>query len=281
MIPAMASVAVVGGAAMHAAWNVGIRGGPDRRRATAMLLLSAGGIGVMMLPFLMPPASASWWHLGISILLHVLYFNLVAETYLLGEVSLTYPVMRGMAPALVAIIAVFIFGRYMDQLAWVGLMLISGGVLLLARRNGKSGEWHAIGFAVLNALVIALYTINDGFGVRLSHSPVAYALWTFVLPAIPAALILLRGKVRALWQSHDALAAWLKGAGGAVFSVAAYTLALWAMTQAPISAVAALRETSLLFGLIFAWWFLAEQPGMRRIAGAVIILLGAVLIEIG
>jgi drug/metabolite transporter (DMT)-like permease len=281
IVPPIATAAVVGGAGLHAAWNVGIRGGANRRASTALLCLAAALISAVALPFLPAPAAAAWPHLAVSAVLHVLYFNLVAEAYSLGAVSLTYPVMRGVAPALTAMIAALGFGERLGIAGWSGLALISLGVSLQARRSGKSGESRALAFALANSVIVALYTVNDGLGTRLSHSPVAYALWTFVLPAIPAALVLVRGRISLLLEGDTLPSLLRRGVGGALCSIGSYALALWAMTQAPIGAIAALRETAMLFGVLFAWWFLEERPGRRRIAALAAIAVGAMILDTG
>lgn len=277
----IATLAVIGGAALHAAWNVGIRGGVDRRISTAALTLGAATLGLSVLPLLPAPTAAAWPHLVISMLLHILYFNLIAETYTLGAVSLTYPVMRGVAPALTATIAILGFGEHLGLGGWAGLLLISFGVMLLARRQGNHGEGRALLLAIGNAAIIALYTVNDGFGVRLSHSPVAYGIWTFVLPAFPTSLILLRGRLGQLFTTGNSWRVVRNGFGGGFCSVTSYTLALWAMASAPIAAIAALRETAMLFGLLFAWWFLHERPGRRGMVAALVIGIGAAILDFG
>jgi drug/metabolite transporter (DMT)-like permease len=281
IVPPIAVAAAVGSATLHAAWNVGIRGGTDRRASTALLALASAVIGAIVLPFLPAPAAAAWPHLAVSAVLHIVYFNLVAEAYSLGAVSLTYPVMRGVAPALTATIAALGFGEHLGVGGWGGLCLISFGVSLQAQRSGRAGETRALLIALVNSVVVALYTVNDGLGVRLSHSPVAYAVWTFVLPAIPTGLVLLRGRISLLFTGGTVPSLLCRGIGGALCSMGAYTLALWAMTRAPIGAVAALRETAMLFGVLFAWWFLAERPGRRRIAALAMIAIGAVVLDVG
>jgi drug/metabolite transporter (DMT)-like permease len=281
IVPPIAVAAALGSASLHAAWNVGIRGGSDRRASTAFLALASAVIGVIVLLFLPAPAAAAWPHLAVSGILHIVYFNLVAEAYSLGAVSLTYPVMRGVAPALTATIAALGFGEHLGIGGWSGLFLISLGVSLQARRSGRPGETRALLIALVNSVVVGLYTVNDGLGARLSHSPVAYAVWTFVLPAIPTALVLLRGRISLLFASDTVPSLLRRGVGGALCSIAAYSLALWAMTQAPIGAVAALRETAMLFGVLYAWWFLAESPGRRRMVALAVIAIGAVILDLG
>ncbi|MCW8305851.1 DMT family transporter [Acidiphilium sp. PA] len=279
-VPLAALGAVLTGAALHAAWNVGIRGGADRRMATVGVLTGAGLIGAVVLPFLPAPAPASWPHLAISALMHLLYYYLIAEAYQAGAVSLAYPVMRGTAPALTATVASLGFGERLGLHGWGGLLAISGGVILLARARGEPGARRAIRFALANAVVIAIYTLNDGFGARLSGAPVAYALWTFVLPAIPSALILFRFRLSRFVALAEPRAI-ARGLGGGGCSVASYALALWAMTQAPIGEIAALRETSMLFGVLFAWWFLGERPRARGLIAVVMIAAGAAMVELG
>ncbi|MGC8491316.1 MAG: EamA family transporter [Syntrophobacteraceae bacterium] len=281
IVPPVATLAVLGGAALHAAWNVGIRGGANRRASTALLALSAALTSALILPFLPPPARAAWSHLAITAILHVLYFNLVAEAYSFGAVSLTYPVMRGTAPALTAAIATLGFGEHLGVYGWAGLLLVSGGVCLQTRRQGGGSEGKALAFALMNAIIIALYTVNDGIGTRLSHSPLAYALWTFVLPAIPAALILVRGRIGEIFTGDAPLSLIRRGVGGGLCSIASYALALWAMTLAPIGAVAALRETAMLFGVLFAWIFLQERPGRRALFAVLLIIAGAGILDCG
>lgn len=279
-VPPLALAAVLTGAALHAAWNVGIRSGADRRLATVGLLAGAGLIGACALPFMPTPAASSWPHLALSALMHLLYYYTIAEAYQAGAVSLAYPIMRGTAPALTATAASLGFGERLGLHGWAGLLAISGGVILLARPNGDAGARRAIRFALVNAVVIAIYTLNDGYGARLSGAPVAYAFWTFVLPAIPSTLILLRfrlSRLRALCTPP----AIRRGLAGGACSVASYALALWAMTQAPIGAIAALRETAMLFGILFAWRCLGERPGRRGLLAIIIIAAGAATVELG
>jgi drug/metabolite transporter (DMT)-like permease len=267
---------VLGSAALHAAWNVALRRGADRRAGTAWLALTAGGISAMVLPFLPAPASASWPNIGISGLLHVVYYILVAEAYTHGGIALAYPLMRGIAPMLATLAGWALLGEALPALAWAGILSICAGVVLLARRRGEASERKAIGFALANAAVIAAYTLNDAIGGRASASPVAYTLWMEVVSAPFAVAWLWRGRLSAFPNR----AALLRAGGGAACSLATYALAVWAMTQAPVAIVAALRETSMLFALMLARVFLHERPGWRGWAAAAVIAGGAALLRL-
>jgi drug/metabolite transporter (DMT)-like permease len=276
-IPPAALAAVLLGAVLHASWNLAVRAGRDRRRETMLLVAGAAVLAVAALPFLPQPRAAAWPFLAVSAVLHVVYFALIAEAYSHGEVSLAYPLMRGTAPMLTAILAWAVLGEEISAAGWLGIATICGGVALMAHRKGAAGERAAIRLALANAVVIAAYTLNDATGARASGDAAAYTLWIFPLAAVPALVWLHRGWPPE-WPSR---AEWLRGAGGGACSIGAYALALWAMTVAPVAPVAALREASMLFGIVLARVFLGERPGRRRWGAAATIAAGAIILRLG
>lgn len=278
MLPLPVLLAVLLGAALHAAWNVTVRAGTDRRRETALVVAGAAVLSALALPFLAQPRPAAWPFLAVTATVHVGYFSLLAAAYARGGVALAYPLMRGVAPALVAVAAWLALGEALPPLGWLGVAAISAGVVLMARRRGVAGEAAAVRFALANAMVVALYTLIDGVGVRLSAAPLAYTMWLFLLTAPPTLAALQYRRGRTAWR---ATAPELRRALGAGFcSIASYALALWAMTHAPVAPVAALRETAMLFGLVLARVILGERPGPRRWAAAAAIALGATLLRL-
>jgi drug/metabolite transporter (DMT)-like permease len=212
----------------------------------------------------------------ISSLLNGVFFILVAEAYAHGGVALAYPLMRGVAPMLTLITSWLVLGEALPALAWVGIAAICGGVVGLARRRGDAAETRAARVALANAAVISAYTLNDAVGVRLSHTPLTYTLWMFPLSAIPTLLWLRRSTSLRVPSLVEAA----RGICGAGASIGAYTLVLWAMTRAPVAPVAALRETSILLGVVLARLFLGERPGRRGWGGAVAIAAGAALLRL-
>ena len=190
--------AVLLGAALHAAWNVAIRAGGDRRRETALLAGASALIAAVGLPLVRLPAPAAWPHAAISMVLHTVYYALLAEAYTHGGVALAYPLMRGTAPMLTTLGAWALLGERLSPIGWAGIGGICAGVVLLARHRGGAQERAAVLFALANAVVIAGYTVNDAIGARVSDSPVGYALVVFVLSAAPTLLWLRRfGVLRA------------------------------------------------------------------------------------
>ena len=210
--------------------------------------------------------------------LNTVYFILIAEAYARGGVALAYPLMRGTAPMLTALAAWVLVGEVLPPLAWTGIAAICIGVVALARPRGRglSGERTAARLALVNAVVIAAYTLNDAIGARVSGAPLAYTLWLFPLSAVPTLLWLHRRGLPRPPSWREAR----RGLGGAGCAIAAYALVLWAMTRAPVAPVAALRETAILFGVVLARFLLGERPGPWGWGGALTIATGAVLLRL-
>ena len=294
--PTLAYFAVLAGALLHAGWNVAIRGGTDRRMETARLVAGGSIVAVLVLPFMRQPAAAAWPHLLLTAVLHVVYFGLLAAAYARARVAVSYPLMRGVAPLLVLLAAVWLFQEPLTVPAAAGVGLVGLGVLLMRARL-LPGEAAAVRYALFNAAVIAAYTLNDAAGARASGAPVAYALWTFPLTALPTLAWLLRGRgLRALLEPGVSLASQdapsgrqrgarlrpaLRGLGGGASSLGSYALALWAMTVAPVAQVAALRETAMLFGVLLAWIFLGERPTWHGWIALLLIAAGAAMLRLG
>jgi drug/metabolite transporter (DMT)-like permease len=267
---------VLAGALMHASWNLMVKRSGDTRIATAGVYVAAGAFSALVLPFIPPPAPASWPYLAVATVTEVIYGVLLAAAYRAGDLSHAYPIMRGTAPLLVALGSGVFIGDHLLPGTWLGVALVSLGIfsmVLDAHSRGHSGT--ATRLALLNAVVIALYTTVDGLGVRISGQPAAYSFWLFMLVGIPwLGWVLWRSERRA------ALAGRLGYMSiGGVCSVGSYGLALWAMTRAPVAAVAAVRETSIVFGTVLGALVLKERVTPGRALAACAIALGVWVIH--
>lgn len=266
-------------ALLHAAWNAFIKSGDNKLVETTLLVTGAGAIAAAVLPFVPAPAEASRPFLVTSVAIHCLYFSLVAVAYRTGELSFAYPIMRGSAPLFTAILTAVILGEPIGGGGWIGILLLCAGILWLARDGWRSAnnQKHALAFALLNAAVIVAYTIVDGLGARASMNAWSYVLWLFFLNMFPLLAIGLASNARAVLSMP--VKGWVKGCLGGLCSVCAYGLALWAMTQAPIALVAALRETSVLIGTALGALLLKERFGLGRWFAAALITAGAVAMK--
>lgn len=271
--------AVLAAALLHAAWNAALKSRSDTFMAALAVMSGAALIGAIALPFLPAPAVASWPFIGASGLLHVAYYWLLAAAYRHADIGHAYPLMRGVAPVLVAVAAVGIMGERLHPAQWsaIGLICAGGAALTLGARGHASGGLKPTVLILLTAVLIAAYTLVDGLGVRRSGAPAAYTAWVFIVSGIGTVAMSWRraaGALPAYLVRHPALPL----LGGAA-TTASYGLALWAMTQAPVAVVAALRETSIVFATAIAVFVLRERATPARLCGAGLVALGAAAVR--
>ncbi|MFT8783701.1 EamA family transporter [Acetobacter syzygii] len=264
-------------ALLHALWNTLVKSAPDKFLTTTLVTASATLLAVVLLPFLPAPLAASWPYIVLSAVLQVVYYTLVARVYHIVDIGQAYPIMRGGAPLLVAILNLFIQKEVLPPAAWLGVCVICVGILCMTALHSRSQRSGVI-LSLLIAAIIASYTLVDGMGVRLSHAPAAYTLWIFLLTGLPLlGWSVVRNPARI---GRYALKNWSYGIIGGASTIVSYGLALWAMTYAPIAVVAALRETSILFVTLISVFILHETVSRRRILGACVIAMGAMVLRL-
>lgn len=279
-IPGYVLAAVLFAALMHASWNALVKSQSDTFLATIVVVAGGGAVGALALPFLPVPAPASWPFIAASSAAQVLYYALLIQTYKGGDMSLAYPLMRGSAPLLVALVNGPLTGEHLTHLQWLAVALICGGILAMyatARANPATAR-RTTTFALMTACVIASYTMIDGAGVRRSGAPAAYTIWIFVLSGIGALMWAAARRGRELWRFARANLPMV--AFGGVTTLGSYGIALWAMTLAPVAAIAALRETSILFATAIAALLLRERVGPARASAVALVACGAIAMRL-
>jgi drug/metabolite transporter (DMT)-like permease len=267
--------AVLAAAVLHAVWNALIRGrAGDAGVASAGLSLTWAALGwplALLAGGLPREAVAS---VCASAVVHVVYFSLLTLAYRNGELSLVYPVARGVPPVLVALGSAWL-GEPLAGPGVVGIGLVATGVLLLGPRGRAGGR--AVALALGCAACTATYTLVDGLGVRAAGDAFAYTAWLVALQGtlFSAGALALRGRPFAarVWEGRRVAVV------SGVLSALGYGAALWGMTSAPVAAVAALRETSVLFAALIAVVWLGEPLGRRRAAGVAIVATGAAFLR--
>jgi drug/metabolite transporter (DMT)-like permease len=268
------------GALLSAIWNAIVKSGSDKFLHAVLVANGAGLVAVILLPFLPQPAHEAWLYIGASAVLQVVYFKFLAAAFRAGDISHAYPLMRGGAPLLVALVSGPLIGEALSFGKWSGVLLVCSGVMGLAWEGRRHNSAHGavLRYGLANALIIASYTVVDGIGVRASEASAAYTLWN----------VLLTGLILLVWTVSTRPKEFFGYAQGrlritlvgGVATVSAYGIVLWAMTQASIAAVAALRETSMIFVLVIAVLFLNERVSARRCAATALIVCGAILIRV-
>lgn len=273
-LPLDVTLLVLLAALMHASWNAIAKSSTSKLLDITTMALAGGAICALALPFVPLPEPDVWPWLAASLLLHFLYFMALVGAYRWGDLSHAYPLMRGVAPLLVALLGVFLLDDRLTVSMWAGVLLISGGILVpfWLRPAGEGAHWKGTLFALANTVIIATYTLVDGFGTRLSSNPLSYCLWLFLLDPLPILALALARHRGGVWTYMQRR--WLPCAIGGALTIAAYGIVLWAMTRAPIAAVAALRETSVIFAALIGSVLLREGFGALRIGGAVLVACG-------
>lgn len=266
-------------ALFHAGWNALVKTSGNRLAVVAMLNGVGAIVALLALPFVQAPARESWVFLGASIVLHSGYYFFLIGAYRVGDLSHVYPLARGLSPLLVAGAATVFAGEVLPPLAFAGVLLACTGIVSLSFDQGPPwrSDWRPLLFAACTAVFIASYTIVDGIGVRAAGSVAGYIVWLFALDAIPivaVAWFLRRRELRWTVRSE-----WKKGLVGGVLALCAYGLVIWAMSLAPMGAVSALRETSVIFAALIGTLLLKERFGRLRLSAAVAVAAGIMLMN--
>jgi drug/metabolite transporter (DMT)-like permease len=273
--------AVLFAAACHAGWNATIKRGLDPLATTVLISIGAALVSAALLPIVGWPASAAWPWCAASVAIHLVYFAALIESYRAGDMGQVYPIARGSAPLLTAVTTTVFVGERLGLLGWCGIILLVTGVMVLSLRGGRDLaklDREAVGFALFTAVTICAYSVVDGVGARLAGSANAYsvALFAGIGPVMVIYALVRRGSdVFPAMARH-----WRLGLAGGALQLGSYGIAIWAMTVAPIAIVAALRETSVLFGAAIAVVFLKEPLRPSRVGAALMILAGLMLIRL-
>jgi len=271
------TIAVIAAAVTHAVWNAIAHGIKDQTLAFALIGVGGAAVSVPLVIVAAFPRSPSWPYLMASVGIHVFYNLLLMQCYRLGEFSQVYPLARGTSPLVVTILAAIFIHEHLAWAQIAGVLVVSAGLatlVLAGRRPGRAAFLAAVG----TGLTIAAYTTVDGVGVRLSGSPVGYIGWLMVLESlcVPMFAVVRRRDVL-LKQPKRIL---LAGLAAGALSVLAYGLVLWAQTRGALAPIAALRETSVIFGAIIGTLIFREPFGRTRIAATVLVAAGIILLNV-
>lgn len=271
------TLAVLAAAVTHAIWNAIAHGIKDQTLAFA--LIGVGGI-VVAIPLVIitaAPRPDCWPYLAASIVIHVFYNLLLMRCYRLGEFGQVYPLARGTSPLVVTILAAIFVHEHLALPQIAGVLVVSAGLaalVLAGRRPSRAAFLAAVG----TGLTIAAYTTVDGVGVRLSHSPIGYIGWLMLLESLGVPMFALIRRRNVLLKQRPKVL--LSGLAAGALSVLAYGLVLWAQTRGALAPIAALRETSVIFGAIIATLVFREPFGRTRIGATVLVAVGIVVLNL-
>ncbi len=266
---------------MHAGWNALLKIRLDPFLAMVLINAAGGVIGVpAMLYFGLPKVESLPWLIA-STVLHLGYYFALTGAYRLADMGQVYPIARGSAPLMTGVFSVLLLGEPLTWLGGAGIVFLGLGIFTMTMRFASDAAHmsrRALLFALLTAITICGYTLTDGAGARASGNPHAYSAALFVMDG--ACLTLVALWMRGFTGLKPLLGFVLPGLAGGAMSCGAYGIAIWAMTVAPIPLVAAVRETSVLFGAAIAVIFLKEPLRANRILAAILIVEGLTMIRL-
>ncbi len=282
-MPTYVFLAVLAAAACHAGWNSILKLRLTPFTSLTLINIASALVILPFVAFVPLPGLVAWPYLIASLVIHLVYYIGLTEAYRTGDMGQVYPIARGAAPLLSALVAYFSFGEDPGRLGWMGIIVLATGIVMLSfagqRARGRIDR-RAILFALLTAISIATYTVVDGVGARLTVSAASYIVWLFFLDGIMM-LVIGVGLIGARRLIDDFRSAWIAIILGGTLAMLSYGTAIWAMTLAPIALVAAVRETSVVFAAILGVILLKEPIIAGRMLAAAFVLAGLVMIRLG
>ena len=274
-------IAVIFSAIIHSVWNGMVKKHEDKYIALVALVLGHVPLSIIVLFFTPMITIKSIPYIFISAIFLAGYEWCLLSAYRLEDYTKVYPIARGSAPIFIVIFSLLFFTINISRFELMGIFSISLGIIILSFRNFKDiKNYSAIFYAMATGFFISCYSITDGFGGRVSFSPINYTAWLMIFNAIVTFPILL-----VIMKKTDALKeVFSKGKKiffvGGPLSYTAYAIVVWAFTHAPVPLVAALRETSIIFALLIGTFFLKEKLNLIKIASIFVIFIGVVLLKL-
>ncbi|WP_144108196.1 DMT family transporter [Paraburkholderia sp. BCC1886] len=264
-------------ALLHASWNAMLHGNRDRYLSMTWMSIAIAVVSTFAILFLPLPKAAAWPYIVASGLVHIVYNVTLVRSYRRNDLAQAYPIARGSSPLLVTLGAALFAHEAIGAWHVLGIVLISGGIIALAV-NGRNVSRAGVLAALTTGATIALYTVIDGIGVRLSGGEaLAYTAWMFFFYwLMPVLFVTSRGLPALLKPVTQTPMAVGSSLIGGLVSIAAYGIVIWALQSGAMGAVSALRETSVVFAVLIGRVFLGEPVSAKRWVACVVVAVGAV-----
>ena len=270
---------VILAAFLHAVWNAMIKNEENKYLAVTAIVLGHVPASIFFILLAPAPSVESIPFIILSALLHIGYEWYLLSAYRFGDLTKVYPIARGTAPILVAIVSLIFLGVVLSNFEILGIIIISLGILSLSFQGAKDFKNRSVViYALVTGFFIMGYSITDGYGARVSDSFLSYMGWSFILNATIFPIILkINNKSEVITKIFK------EGKKiffiGGTLSYIVYGIVVWGFTKAPIALVAALRETSIIFALLIGIFFLKEKFTFLKAIATFIIFFGVILLK--
>ena len=267
-------------ALVHATWNALVKTDSDRLALIRVLSFTQFALSLCLVPFVPAPAPESWPYLAASTVLSTGYMLFLNRAYQTADLSLVYPLARGVAPFIVAVVSVGLLGEQLGRASQLAILLIGLGITSLALARGAASlrDWRPMVLALVTGSFIGAYTIVDGLGVRAAESAHGYMIWLTLASAlliVACTSWLQRGRRTRMNPRSRAV-----GVAAGIMSYGSAWVVMWALSLAPLALVSALRETGIVFAVIIGIVFLKERVNLARLASIALTLIGTALLKL-
>ena len=254
-----------------------LKSGDDKLAVMAWIRLCELATALPFVLWIGLPPGDLWLWIAAAVAVHALYQLILSWSYTVSDFTAAYPIARGFTPIFTALLGIVVLGDRLDGVALAGIAIISAGILALARSRALSPTGLAA--ACATGLLTTCYTLVDAKGVRAAPDALTFIAWFYLICGVPIPLMLLirSGRRTAALLAHDLR----PGIAAGVLSLLAFAPALFALGMAPVGAVAALRETSVLIGLVLGAVMLKERLDRRRITGGLLVTAGTLTLIAG
>jgi drug/metabolite transporter (DMT)-like permease len=267
---------VILSAIAHAVWNALVKSSGDRTLTMVAIRTTGMTAGLLALPFVDWPSPASWKWLAVTSVVMFAYYALLVRSYGVGDMSIVYPLARGLAPVLTTIAAFLAIGEALSPGQIAAVAMISLGIMALSFGAGASRA--AVGFALATGVSVATYSFFAGLGVRTAGTILGFWACLEIVTGFGTfcyGLVVRRGDLVAWARRHGAI-----GLFAGAISVVGFLSYLVAARSLPLGPVSAVRETSVIFGAVLGTLVLKEGFGPRRIAAALLVTVGIVVLAL-
>jgi len=260
---------------MHAVWNGMVKNHPDKAVAVTAIVFGHIPLAIVAIIFLPAPTIECIPYIVASAIIHQGYQWYLLSAYKIGDLTKVYPIARGFGPLVATLISILVLGLLLKSLVIFSILLICFGIMILGLLDNKSKNFKVLQLSLFTGFFIGLYSLVDGYGARVSLSPIVYMSWSFILSAALFPIVLKIKNHKNIFQDVFNSGKHIFWVGGTL-SYIIYIIVVWAFTKAPIPMVGALRESSIFFSIFIGYFFLKEKITSTKIFSIVLILTGVI-----
>ena len=271
---------VIFAAILHAIWNGMVKSYKDKVISVSAIVFGHVPIAIIVMLFLPLPTLESVPYIILSAIIHQGYqYNLISA-YKIGDLTKVYPIARGTGPIVATLISIIFFGVLITKFQTLSIILICFGIIILGLFSKNSIQNNkALIYSLFTGFFIGLYSLADGYGARVSQSPLNFLGWSFILNAMIFPFVLKYMGYSNIIKRVMKEAKIIFWVGGTI-SYIVYGIVVWSFTQAPIPLVGALRESSIVFSILIGFFFLKERITFIKIFSILAIFAGVVLLKL-